>query len=120
MSPRADDQEYETVAKHKQPGPFDKRGPVRVSLGVYLLSLIIIALMVFVLMLVQYLSGYRNSYKLTQAIKNSNVEITISIPMSETEKRKENPFTKEQRDKLAQLLKGMGAKSATVIIEPQK
>lgn len=100
-------------------GPYERSAPVRVSLGVYIISLVVVALIVFIVMLVQYLPGYRNGYKVSQAIKSSNVSITITIPMSETEKRKDNPFTKEQRDKLANVLKAMGAKSVTVKIEPQ-
>jgi hypothetical protein len=100
-------------------GPYAKSAPIRVSFGVYIISLIIIAVAVFIVMLVQYLPGYRSNYKVSQAVKNSNVAVTITIPMAETEKRKENPFTKEQRDKLASVFKGMGAKSVTVKIEPQ-
>jgi hypothetical protein len=100
-------------------GPYEKQGPIKVSLVVYLISLILVALIIFILMLVQYLPGYRNNNKLSQVVKNSNVKMTVVIPMSETEKRKENPFTKEQRDRAAALFKNMGAKSATVLIEPQ-
>jgi hypothetical protein len=104
----------------QQTGPFDKRPPVRVGFGVYVISLIIVALIVFVVMLVQYLPGYRNSYRLSKVIQNSNVQMTVDIPMSETENRKDNPFTKEQRDKAAALLKSMEAKSASVVIQPEK
>jgi hypothetical protein len=107
-------------ADPKQPtGPYHRSGPIRVSFGVYIISLLVVALTVFIVMLVQYLPGYRSYYKVSQTIKNSDVAITITIPMSETEKRKENPFTKDQRDKLANVLKGMGAKTVTVKIEPQ-
>jgi Tfp pilus assembly protein PilE len=95
------------------------RPRARVSLGAYLVSLIVVALVIFILVLVQYLPGYRSNYRLSKIINNSNVEMTVTIPMSETENRKENPFTKEQKDKAASLLKGMGAKSATVVIKPQ-
>lgn len=104
----------------RKPGPYEKRSaPIRVSFGVYIISLIVVALAVFIVMLVQYLPGYRNGYRVSQTIKNSDVAITVTIPMSETEKRKENPFTKEQRDKLAGVLKQMGAKQVTVKIQPQ-
>ena len=83
------------------------------------MSLVVVALIVFVAMLVQYLPGYRNGYRVSRAINNSNVSLTITIPMSETEKRKENPFTREQRERLANVLEAMGAKSAAVKIEPQ-
>jgi hypothetical protein len=101
-------------------GPYDKRPPLRVSFGVYVISLIVVALLVFIVMLVQYLPGYRNSYRLKQVFKNSDVQMTVDIPMTETVKRKDNPFAMEQRDKAAALLKSMGAKSATVVIEPEK
>jgi len=100
-------------------GPYEKSVPIRVSFGVYIISLLLVVLAVFILMLVQYFPGYRSNYRVSQAVKNSDVKITITIPMSETERRKENPFTKDQRDKVANLLKGMGAKSATVEIKPQ-
>lgn len=100
-------------------GPYDKSAPIRVSFGVYIISLILVALVVFVAMLFQYLPGYRSNYRVSQAVKNSAVKITITIPMAEVEARKENPFTKEQRDKVASLFKGMGAKSATIEIKPQ-
>lgn len=98
-------------------GPYDRHGPIRVSFGVYVISLIVVALIVFIVMLVQYLPGYRNSYRLKQVIKNSHVQMTVNIPMSETEKRKDNPFTREQREKAAALLKSMGATSASVVIQ---
>ncbi|MHB8894068.1 MAG: hypothetical protein ACYC99_02670 [Candidatus Geothermincolia bacterium] len=100
-------------------GPYKKSAPIKVSFGVYIISLIVVALAVFIIMLVQYLPGYRSNYKVSQAIKNSNVTMSITIPMAETEKRKENPFTKDQRDKLASVLKGMGAKTVTVKIQPE-
>lgn len=106
--------------KESAPGPFAKKSaPIRVSFGVYVISLLVVALIVFILMLVQYFPGYRQNYKLSHVIKNSNVSMTVTIPMSETEKRKENPFTKEQRDSVSKLLKDMGAKSATVEINPE-
>lgn len=101
-------------------GPYDRQGPIKVSFGVYFISLILVALIIFIVMLVQYFPGYRNTHKLSQVVKNSDVKMTVVIPMSETEKRKENPFTREQRDRAAALFKNMGAKSATVLIEPQK
>jgi len=100
-------------------GPYQRSASVKVSLGVYIISLVVVALIVFVAMLVQYLPGYRNGYRVSRAINNSNVSLTITIPMSETEKRKENPFTREQRERLANVLEAMGAKSAAVKIEPQ-
>lgn len=100
-------------------GPYEKSAPIKVSFGVYIISLLVVALAVFILMLVQYFPGYRSNYRVTQAVKNSDVKVTITIPMSEVERRKENPFTKDQRDKFAGLLKGMGAKSVTVDIKPQ-
>ncbi len=100
-------------------GPYQKSSPIKVGFGVYIISLVVVGLAVFILMMVQYLPGHRSNYKVEQAVKNSNVSLTITIPMSETEKRKENPFTKEQRDKLAGVIKGMGAKSVTVKIQPE-
>jgi len=100
-------------------GAYDKQGPIKVSFGIYFLSLLLVALIVFIVMLVQYMPGYRNNYKLSQVVKNSDVKMTVVIPMSETEKRKENPFSREQRERAAAIFKNMGAKSATVLIEPR-
>lgn len=113
---------YDTTGDdaHDRPtGPYGKQGQMRVSLAFYLVSLLVVILVVFILMMAQYFPGYHTNYKLKQAVKNSDVSITISIPLAETEKRKENPFTKEQREKLANVLKSMGAKSVTVKIEPK-
>ncbi|PKQ27708.1 MAG: hypothetical protein CVT63_06560 [Candidatus Anoxymicrobium japonicum] len=104
---------------HEHQGPFEKSAPIKVSLGIYILSLLLVAVTVFVLMLTQYLSGYRSNYNLSRVVNNADVKITVSIPMAETETRKENPFTKEQRDRVAKLLEDMGAKSANVRIDPQ-
>jgi|BarGraNGADG00312_1021997.scaffolds.fasta_scaffold123099_1 cytoskeletal protein RodZ len=112
-------------------GPGEARGPAdaargepprprpRVSLGAYLISIVVVGLIIFIVMLVQYFPGYRSNYRLSQQVKNSDVKMTIVIPMSETEKRKQNPFTRDQRKQAEDLLKGMGAKSATVEIKPQ-
>lgn len=98
------------------PGPFDKHERVKVSLAFYFVSLLVVALIVFILMLVQYLGGYQRSYKLGQVIKNSDVSMTITIPLSEVEKRKDNPFNKDvqtkQKKQVSDALKGMGARSA--------
>lgn len=100
-------------------GPFNKSAPLKVSFGVYIISLLVVALIIFILMLVQYFPGYRSNYKMSQAVKGSNVQLTIRIPMSEVEQRKNNPFSPEQRKEVESTLKGMGAKSVTVKIEPQ-
>ncbi len=99
-------------------GGFD-REPVRVNLVFYLVSILVVALLVFVVMLIQYLPGYRTSHRLSEVIKNSDVEISISIPMSEVEVREPNPFTPKQRDAVIDMLMGMGARSARVTIEPE-
>lgn len=102
-----------------QPGLPEKKR-VRVSLGFYLISLLVVALAIFVLMLVQYFPGYRSNHRLSQVIKKSNVEMTVSIPMAEVENREPNPFTRRQRDDVVKLLKDMGARSATVVIIPEE
>ena len=91
-------------------GPFDKRQPIRVSLGVYVVSLLVLGLIVFIAMLVQYLPGYRNSYRISQAIKKSEVSMRIVIPMSEVRQRKTNPFTDEQEKQIEDTLIDMGAR----------
>ena len=51
-----------------QSGPFNKSAPLRGSFGVYLISLIVVALVVFVVMLVQYLPGYRAYSRIKVAV----------------------------------------------------
>src|SRR5450756_2902265 len=45
-------------------GPYDRQGPIKVSFGVYFISLILVALIIFIVMLVQYFPGYRSYYRL--------------------------------------------------------
>jgi hypothetical protein len=98
-------------------GPYDRREPIRVSLGVYIISLILIAVVVFIVMLVLYLPGYRMSYRLESAVKNADyVYMGIRIPKSELKKRNVNPLTKE--DDIVNILKDMGAKSGKAEINP--
>ena len=98
-------------------GPYDRQGPIKVSFGVYLLSLILVALIVFIVMLVQYFPGYRSYYKIADAVKNANsVYMRISIPKDELKNRDINPLTKE--DDIAKIFKDMGAKSAACDINP--
>jgi uncharacterized protein YneF (UPF0154 family) len=98
-------------------GPYDRNEPIRVSLGVYIISLILIAIVVFIIMLVLYLPGYRMSYRFESAVKNADyVYVGIRIPKSELKKRNVNPLTKE--DDLVNILKDMGAKRAKAEINP--
>jgi hypothetical protein len=98
-------------------GPYERREPIRVSLGVYIISLVLIALVVFIIMLVFYLPGYRMSYRFESAVKNADyVYVGIRIPKSELKKRNVNPLTKE--DDLVNILKDMGAKRAKAEINP--
>jgi uncharacterized protein YneF (UPF0154 family) len=98
-------------------GPFNRREPIRVSLGVYIVSLIVVALVVFIAMLVLYLPGYRMSYRFEAAVKNADyVYVGVRIPKSELKKRNVNPLTKE--DDLTNILKDMGAKRAKAEINP--
>lgn len=99
--------------------PFEKRGPIKVGLGVYLISIFLVALIVFILMLVQYFPGYRTSHRIEDAVKNADyVYMGIRIPKNDLKKRNVNPLTKE--DDLAKILNDMGAKSAKVEINPDK
>jgi hypothetical protein len=100
-------------------GPYTKSAPIRVSFGVYIISLIVVALVVFILMLVQYFPGYRNNYQLASAVKGADyVYVGIRIPKEELKKRKINPLTKE--DDVVKMLQKLGAKRATVNINPDK
>ncbi len=97
-------------------GP-QNRGPIRVSFGVYIISLLVVALVIFIVMLVQYLPGYRMSHRFEVAIKNADyVYVGIRVPKSELKKRNVNPLTKE--DDLVQILKDMGAKRAKAEVNP--
>jgi hypothetical protein len=100
-------------------GPYDRQGPIKVSFGVYLLSLILVALIIFIVMLVQYFPGYRSYYKIADTVKNAKyVYVGIRIPKEELKKRDINPLTKE--DDIVKILKDMGAKSATCDINPDQ
>jgi hypothetical protein len=100
-------------------GPYDRQGPIRVGFGVYLISLILVALIIFIVMLVQYFPGYRSYYRIVDAVKNANyVYMGIRVPKEELKKRGVNPLTKE--DDIAKILTDMGAKSAKCDINPDK
>lgn len=97
--------------------PYDRQGPIRVSFGVYIISLLVVGLMIFIVMLVQFLPGHRMSHRLETAVENSDyVYVGIRIPKSELKKREVNPLTKE--DDVVEILKEMGAKRAKVEINP--
>ncbi len=98
-------------------GTYGGREPIRVSLSVYIISLLVVAVIVFIAMLVLYLPGYRMSYRFESAVKNADyVYVGVRIPKEELKKRKVNPLTKE--DDLANILKDMGAKRAKAEINP--
>lgn len=100
-------------------GPYDRQGPIKVSFGVYLLSLTLVALIIFIVMLVQYFPRYRSYYKIADAVKNANyVYVGIRIPKEELKKRDINPLTKE--DDIVKIFKDMGAKSAACDINPDR
>ena len=93
------------------------QAPIRVSFGVYAISLLVVALVIFIVMLVMYLPGYRMNQRFETAVKNADfVYVGVRIPKEELKKRKVNPLTKE--DDLAQILKDMGAKRAKAEINP--
>jgi uncharacterized protein YneF (UPF0154 family) len=99
--------------------PFNKSAPIRVSFSVYVISLIVVALAVFILMLVQYLPGYRSYYKIKSGVKGADyVYVGIRIPKEELKKRNINPLTRE--DDIAKVLQDMGAKRSKVEINPDR
>ncbi len=89
---------------------------IRISLIVYIISLLLVALVVFIIMLVQYLPGHRAHYRISQVVKNSHVEFDVNIPMEEVRRREVNPFTLKQEKSIIQLFKDMGVKSVKVKI----
>jgi len=98
-------------------GPFDKKHtPLKVSFGVYAISILVVALLIFTLMLVQYLPGHKKNNKLEGAIRNADVSLSIEIPNDELKKRDDNPVNQAYQDDIKQLLKDMGAKSVRVTI----
>ena len=100
-------------------GPYDRQGPIKVGFGVYFISLILVALIIFIVMLVQYFPGDRSYHRVADAVKNANyVYVGIRIPKQELKKRGVNPLTKE--DDIAKIIKDMGAKSASCDINPDK
>ncbi|MDD5448340.1 MAG: hypothetical protein PHO53_04155 [Actinomycetota bacterium] len=103
----------------RYPAPEERRrkGPIKVSLPVYLGSILLVALLVFVLMLVQYLSGFKASRKIAEVVENSQyVYVGVRVPKAELKKRNVNPLTKV--DEVAELFCEMGAKRAKVEINP--
>lgn len=117
MARRSYASDAEGPGEHEDQGPYGKQGPIRVSFGVYIISLLVVALAVFIVMLVQYLPGHRMSNRLETAVKNADyVYVGIRIPKEELKKRKVNPLTKE--DDLVQILKDMGAKRGKAEINP--
>ena len=98
-------------------GPYDRQGPIRVSFGVYVISLLVVGIVVFIIMLVQFLPGHSMNHRFETAVKNAEyVYIGIRIPKEELKERDVNPLTKE--DDVVKLLKEMGAKRAKVEINP--
>ncbi len=101
----------------RTPSTGEKQGPIRVSFGVYLVSLLVVALVIFIVMLVLYLPGYRMNQRIKVAVENADyVYLGIRIPKEELKKRKVNPLTKE--DDLVEIFKDMGAKRARAEINP--
>jgi hypothetical protein len=100
-------------------GPYDRQGPIKVSFGVYFISLILVALIIFIVMLVQYFPGYRSYQRIADAVKNANyVYLGIRIPKEQLKKRNINPLTKE--DDIAKIFREMGAKTASCDINPDE
>lgn len=94
-----------------------KQEPIKVSFGVYIISLLVVALVIFIVMLVLYLPGYRMSQRIKVAVENSDyVYAGVRVPKQELKKRNVNPLTKE--DDLVEILKEMGAKRARAEINP--
>lgn len=121
MARHDDQQPYggDESSEWSQPGPFEKKRRLRVGFGFYLVSVLIVAVAVFVVSMVQYFPGHRQSYKLKQAVKGANyVYVGIRIPKDELKKRNVNPLTME--DELKKMLKDMGAGSSRVEINPDR
>ncbi|MDD5747859.1 MAG: hypothetical protein PHP64_02225 [Actinomycetota bacterium] len=100
-------------------GPYsNRRTPIKVSFPVYLVSVLLVGLIVFVVMLVQYLPGQRRNYRLEQAIRGADyVYIGIRIPSGELKERK---LSYSEEDEVAKILLDMGAKKAKAQINPDR
>ena len=118
-SRRYDPIDDDRPTRDRPPGPYGGKKPIRVSLAFYLVSLLVVILVIFILMMVQYFPGYHTNYKLTQAVKGADyVYIGIRIPKDQLLKRNINPLTEESE--VANILKSMGAKTAKCEINPDR
>ena len=118
-SRRYDPIDDDRPTRDRPPGPYGGKNPIRVSLAFYLVSLLVVILVIFILMMVQYFPGYHTNYKLTQAVKGADyVYIGIRIPKDQLLKRNINPLTEEIE--VANILKSMGAKTAKCEINPDR
>lgn len=98
-----------------QPPPTKPRG-VRVSLRIYIISILIVGLTVFLLMLFQYFPGYRVYRDIVDGVKNAkSVAMEITTTRKELENRNINPLQKEKD--IQKRFQDMGAKKVEVKIE---
>jgi hypothetical protein len=110
---------YVEIPQNEAAGPPVKSQPLKVSFLVYVISLLVVALLIFILMLVQYFPGYQKSHKIKQAVKNSDVTLTVEIPEKELESRDYNPTNKKFKDSIADVFRQLGAKKVVIEITPQ-
>lgn len=93
-------------------GTVDRQDKIRVPLSVYIVSVVLVALVVFILMLVQYLPGYRNNARLSSVIdKAQSVDLTTEIQHKYLTDR---DLSYDIESEIEEALLDMGAKKATV------
>lgn len=93
-----------------------KHAPIKVSLGVYLISIIVVFLVVFIVMLVQYLPGHRAYSKIKGALQYADsVEMSVVVYREDLPEEASYTPTDEEKE-LADVLLGTGANKAEVIV----
>lgn len=100
-------------------GPYRKHEPIKVSFTVYIVSIVLVALVIFILMLVQYLPGYKSYRQLEDACRNADyIYVGMRISTEELGKRKKNPLSEEYLTDIENIFKDMGVKKVRVEINP--
>ena len=119
MVKKKDEQKAPEEPQAKQQKAFSKQAPIKVSFSLYIISIAVVTITVFILMLVQYLPGYRQNKKLENTVKNADyVYVGIRISKEELKERNINPLTME--DDLIEMLEGMGVEKSKIEINPDK
>ncbi|MBN2169431.1 MAG: hypothetical protein JW738_09320 [Actinobacteria bacterium] len=119
MAKKKTDENTAEEPQAAQKNAFAKQAPIKVSFSLYIISIAVVTITVFILMLVQYLPGYRQNKKLENTVKNADyVYVGIRISKEELKERDINPLTME--DDLMEMLRSMGVEKTKIEINPDK